>query len=585
MLNGTNIRAMDTTINQGRAYRFLLLFMTLLSLQNSFAQVLESSFKEDLWYKNALIYNLDVKTFKDSDGNGIGDFQGLVYELDYLKSLGVDVIWLAPFQPSPKEDDGYDVADFYSVDSLCGTPGDFADFMFQAHKKGIRVMMDIVINHTSDQHKWFKDSQLGEQSRYRKWYVWSKKRPGDWNKGMVFPGVQKETWSLDKHTGEYFYHRFYKFQPDLNYDNPLVRAESKRIMGYWLNQGIAGFRLDAVPFIIERAYTSTEKPEQDFSMITEFRNFVQWRKSESAILGEVNVLPEENKKYFGEHGEGMHMMFNFYVNQFLFYALATENPQMLIKALEETKDIPQTSQWVNFLRNHDEVDLGRLTPQQRQEVFNAFGPEKRMQLYDRGIRRRLAPMLQNNRKKIELAYSILLSLPGTPSLRYGDEIGMGDNLQLPERMAVRTPMQWSAETNAGFSQGVPFRPVINDSTFSYRSVNVEYQQRDPNSLLNWMEKMIRLRKECPEIGLGIWQTIPLNTQEIMALTFEYEGRSLIVVHNFSSRNLPITLPVSAQTKALYDLLTGQELPITQQQVNLALDGYGYRWFSVNKITR
>ena len=365
---------------------------------------------KDLWYKNTIIYSLDLETFMDANGDGTGDFRGLVRRLDYLHSLGIGTIWLAPFQPTPNRDNGYDISDYYGVDPRHGSSGYFVEFMHQANKRGIKVIIDLVVNHTSNQHPWFQNSRSDKNSPYRDWYLWSKKKPSDWNKGMVFPGVQEETWTYDRKAQAYYYHRFYDFQPDLNIENPQVREEIERIMGFWLELGVAGFRVDAVPFIIETSAPGKKEPDMMFKYISEMRRFLQWRRGDAVFLGEANVLPEVTKKYFGD-GDGIHMMFNFYVNQHLFYALATGDIEPLAEALEATRDIHPTAQWGQFLRNHDELDLGRLTDEQRAKVFEKFGPKKTMQLYDRGIRRRLAPML-GNRPQIELAYSVMFSLPG-----------------------------------------------------------------------------------------------------------------------------------------------------------------------------
>ena len=357
---------------------------------------------EDLWYKNNVIYSLDLETFMDANGDGVGDFEGLTRRLDYLHALGIDTVWLSPFQPSPNRDNGYDISDYYGVDPRHGSSGDFVEFMHQAHKRGIKVIIDLVVNHTSNQHRWFQSACHNRNSPYYHWYVWSKKRPSDWDEGMVFPGVQKGTWTYTKGVREYYFHRFYQFQPDLNVDNPEVRREIRRIMGYWLELGVAGFRIDAVPFIIETPAPGKKKPVMKFEYLSEMRKFLQWRSGDAILLGEANVLPDENRRYFGNHEDRIHIMFNFFVNQHLFYALATSDIGPLVEALEATKDLPPTAQWVQFLRNHDELDLGRLTPDQKAEVYARFGPERRMQVYDRGIRRRLAPMLGDRRHRQSL---------------------------------------------------------------------------------------------------------------------------------------------------------------------------------------
>ena len=424
----------------------------------------------DLWYKNAIIYCLSIGTYLDADGDGIGDFRGLMSRLDYLQGLGVTALWLMPFQPSPGRDDGYDVADYYGVNPRFGTLGDFVEFTKGCNQRGLRVMIDLVVNHTSDQHPWFQEARRDPKSRYRDWYVWSKKKPKNANSGMVFPGVQKSTWSYDDVAKAYYFHRFYDFQPDLNTSNPDVQAEILKIMGFWLQLGVSGFRMDAVPFVISAKGANITKPQEDYEMLRTFSQFLSWREGDAIILGEANVLPDTDMHYFGVAGERMQMMFNFEVNQHLFLAMATADSRSLKKAMQSTKRRPATAQWGQFLRNHDELDLGRLKVEERNAVFAAFGPDPDMQLYNRGIRRRLAPMLEGDRRRLELAYSLMMTLPGTPVIRYGDEIGMGDNLKLPERNCARTPMQWSTEPNAGFTKSDKLvMPVISSGPYSFRA--------------------------------------------------------------------------------------------------------------------
>jgi len=344
----------------------------------------------DLWYKNAIIYCLSVGTYMDANGDGIGDFAGLMRRLDYLHGLGVTAIWLMPVQSSPQKDDGYDVSDYYNVDERYGTLGDFVEFTHAAQQRGIRIIIDLVVNHTSDRHPWFKEARRDPHSQYRDWYVWSKKRPPDANKGVVFPGVQKSTWTYDKVARQWYFHRFYDFQPDLNTSNPRVQAEILKIMGFWVQLGVSGFRMDAVPFVISKKGATVRQPVEQYGMLRNIREFLQWREGDSIILAEANVLPDNDMEYFGNDGDRMHMMFNFQVNQHLFYALAASDVRPLAKALQATRTRPTTAQWGQFLRNHDELDLGRLKPAQRQRVFAKFAPDPGMQLYDRGIRRRLA---------------------------------------------------------------------------------------------------------------------------------------------------------------------------------------------------
>ena len=542
---------------------------------------------DDLWYKNAIIYCLDVETYIDANGDGIGDFEGLTRKLDYLAGLGVTCLWLQPFYPSPNKDNGYDVSDYYGVHSKHGTLGGFVEFMNHAEQLGLRVIVDLVANHTSDQHPWFKSSRRSPESPYRDWYVWSKRRPADHDTGMVFPGVQKTTWTRDPVAKQYYFHRFYKFQPDLNTRNPKVRAELLRIMGFWLQLGVSGFRMDAVPFLISDKGIDAGQA-LDYEMLHEMRDFLQWRRRDAILLAEANVVPKESLEYFGELGDRLQMMLNFPVNQRLFYALATGDIRPLVKALEDTYRRPRAAQWVNFLRSHDELDLGRLTETQRRKVFDAFGPTKDMQLYDRGIRRRLAPMLGNDRAKLELAFSLLFTLPGSPMLQYGDEIGLGDDLSLPERMCARTPMQWSHEKHGGFSNGRRVvRPVIADSVYGYKRVNVEAQRRDPQSLLNWMERKIRMRRECPEISWGDWKIIDTAERGVLIMRYDWDGHALVVLHNFTDE---ARAPRLRRKEIGHDLLVDLLAPHDSRadeggQHVIDLPPFGYRWFRAGGIDR
>src|SRR4051812_16699266 len=425
----------------------------------------------DLWYKNAVIYNCDVRTYLDANGDGVGDFRGLTRRLDYLAGLGISAIWLLPFQPSPWRDDGYDITDHYGVDPAFGDLGDFVRFVEHARDRGLRVLIDLVLNHTSNEHPWFQAARAGDP-RLRDYYVWSPTRPPDAEKGVVFPGVQKTTWSFDRKAGEWYFHRFYDFQPDLNVANPAVRDELEKIIGFWLNLGISGFRVDAVPFLIEPVTASNTAPGPVFDWLRTFRAYLSWRAGDAVLLGEANVERDQIQDYFGVGG--MHMLFNFLANQNLWLAFAREEAAPLVEALRETAGIPGADRWATFLRNNDELDLGRLSDDDRRLVFRRFGPSKRMQLYDRGIRRRLAAMLGGDRRRLELAFALLLALPGTPVVFYGDELGMGDDLALAERAAVRTPMQWSSAPNAGFSSAPRSQlvlPVVARGPFGYRRVN------------------------------------------------------------------------------------------------------------------
>ena len=541
---------------------------------------------DDLWYKNAVIYCLDVAKYVDANGDGVGDFAGLTRRLDYLSGLGVTCIWLQPFYPSPNRDNGYDVSNHYGVDPKLGTFGEFVEFMNHAEQIGLRVIVDLVVNHTSDRHPWFQEARKDPKSPYRDWYVWSKKRPPDYNKGMVFPGVQKATWTRDPVAGEYYFHRFYDFQPDLNTENPAVRNEILRIMGFWIQLGVCGFRMDAVPFLISRkGHHNT--PRKDYEFLHDMRDFLQWRRRDAVLLAEANVPPSESLEYFGDLGDHLQMMLNFPVNQRVFYALATADLKPLITALEATKKRPQAAQWVHFLRSHDELDLGRLTVSQREKVFAAFGPSKDMQLYGRGIRRRLAPMVDNDRRRLELAYSLLFTLPGTPMLQYGDEIGMGENLALPERESARTPMQWSAERHGGFSTARrTVRPVISDPIYGYKRVSVEAQRRDPQSLLNWIERKIRMRRECPEISWGDWKILNTNADDVLVMEYTWRGHSLIVLHNFADKPRAVRIPLAtAGTPTLVDLLWTNDSRAENGHHQIELEPYAYRWFRARGLDR
>jgi maltose alpha-D-glucosyltransferase / alpha-amylase len=542
----------------------------------------------DLWYKNAVIYCLSVGTYMDANGDGIGDFQGLMRRLDYLHGLGVTAVWLMPFQPSPGKDDGYDISDYYGVNPAYGTLGDFIEFTHAAKQRGIRVLIDLVVNHTSDQHPWFRQARSDPNSQFRDWYVWSDQKPANAAKGMVFPGVQKSTWSYDRDAKAWYFHRFYDFQPDLNTSNPKVQAEILKIMGFWIQLGVSGFRMDAVPFVISTKGPKVRKHVEQYDMLRHLREFLQWRQGDSIILAEANVLPETDMEYFGKAGDRMHMMFNFQVNQTLFYGLAAADKRPLVKALKATRTRPATAQWGMFLRNHDELDLGRLTDEQRRVVFNAFGPSKEMQLYDRGIRRRLAPMFSGDRRRLELAYSLMFTLPGTPVVRYGDELGMGDNLDLPERVCARTPMQWSTEPHAGFTKSNhPVVPVIDTGPHAYEHVNAAVQRRDPNSMLNWTERIIRMRKEVPEVGWGDFEAIDSRDEAVLVMRYDWRNNSVLFVHNLDDKPREVNFAVGLNDeldKLLVNLLSEDHSRAREDgRHHLLIDAFGYRWYRVGGL--
>jgi maltose alpha-D-glucosyltransferase/alpha-amylase len=544
----------------------------------------------DRWYEKAVIYCLDIDTFADSDGDGVGDIRGLIGRLDYLARLGVTCIWLNPIHPSPDRDDGYDVADFYNVHPRFGNLGDFAELLHQAGNLGIKVIIDLVVNHTSDQHPWFQSARSDPESRYRDWYVWSETAPPDRKQGMVFPGEQNETWSFDRVAKQYYYHRFYKFQPDLNIKNPRVREEIKKICAFWLQLGVSGFRMDAVPFIIEETEPGSPNPPKDMNYLTALRQHLQWRKGDAVLLAEANVEPDQLKHFFGDTGGSsnrIHMLFDFMLNGRLMLALARRNPEAVIDALRDTPALPEGGQWATFLRNHDEVDLSRLTAEQRDEVFQQFGPDKNMQLYGRGIRRRLAPMLGGDRRRLELAYSLQFTLRGTPVLRYGEEIGMGDDLSLEGRNSIRTPMQWSLSPNAGFSTADPgqlVRPVVSKGEYSYENVNVTSQRHDPTSLLSWFERMIRTLREAPEVGSGTCThvDVPVPTGVLVHRADDITG-TMVFVHNLSEQDGTVDLSVLAG-EAHYpnDVLADRGYPEVGGFEKVEIGGYGYRWIRLRR---
>lgn len=544
----------------------------------------------DRWYSEAVVYCLDIDTYADSDGDGVGDIKGLIGRLDYLARLGVTCLWLHPIHPSPNEDDGYDATDFYNIDPRFGTLGDFAELLHQAGNRGIRVIIDLVVNHTSDQHPWFQSARSSPDSPYRDWYIWSDEQPPDRHQGMVFPGEQHETWSYDRTAKAWYYHRFYRFQPDLNTANPEVRAEIAKIVSFWLQLGVSGFRIDAVPFIIEHTEPGRPNPPKDFEYLTQLRQHVQWRRADAVLLAEANVEPDDLPAYFGDNGGSanrLHMLFDFMLNGRLMLALARHDPEPIIDALRDTPTLPPGGQWATFLRNHDEIDLSRLTAEQREQVFDAFGPEEEMRIYGRGIRRRLAPMLGNDRRRLELAYALQFSLRGTPVLRYGEEIGMGDDLSLPGRQSIRTPMQWSDQPNAGFSSAAAeklVRPVIDSGEYGYQRVNVTAQRRDPGSLLNWFERMIRTLRETPEIGSGSCTHVDVRLPPaVLAHRADGPTGSMLFLHNLGPDKAVLDLgELYPETELPGDVLSDRRYAPVGKFDALELAGYGYRWIRLSR---
>ena len=538
----------------------------------------------DLWYKDAIVYCLDVETYQDDNADGIGDFAGLTERLDHIAGLGATCIWLLPFYPTPNRDNGYDVMDYYNVDPRLGTLGDFVEFVRRAKERGLRIIADLVVNHTSDKHPWFQAARSDPDSPYRDYYVWADEEPEDAPEPLIYEAQDAggSVWEYDEEADAYYFHRFFKHQPDLNIANPVVREEIMRVMGFWLEVGVSGFRLDAAPYLIElRGIEEEAEVAAPYEYLREFREFLSWRQGDAILLAEANVGPEHVKEYFGE-GRRMHMLFNFVANQRLFLALAREDTAPLIEGLGDPPDLPDTGQWAHFLRNHDELTLDQLSDAEREEVFAAFAPEEEAQIFGRGIRRRLPPMLKGDGRQVRMAFSLMLSLPGTPVLRYGQEIGMGDDLSLKGRHSVRTAMQWSDEENGGFSRAAAddlARPVISGGEYGYENLNVEQQRNDPDSFLNWMERMLRLRKDCGEIGWGRWEVIDTGSSDVFAHACHHRSRAIVAVHNLADEEREVELDLSGFPKGhLADLMGDKHYEPADGDVHrLRLDGYGYRW--------
>ncbi|MBA2644211.1 MAG: alpha-amylase family protein [Solirubrobacterales bacterium] len=546
----------------------------------------------DLWWKNAVVYCLDVETFYDSDGDGCGDFAGLTDRLDYLGGIGVSCVWLMPFYPSPRRDDGYDISDFYGVDPRLGTHGDFVAFVRTARDRGIRVIADLVVNHTSDAHPWFQAARADRDSPYRDFYVWSDTKPEEKPGDVVFPDKEDSNWAWDEQAGQWYLHRFYSHQPDLNVANPAVRDELAQIIGFWLEQGLSGFRVDAVPFLLEPMGMPEGSLVDPHELVRDLRSFAQRRNGEAMLLGEVNLEPPEARKFFGdEDGDELHMLFDFVGMQAMYLSLARRNAEPLRTALREAPGIPEDCQWGRFVRNHDELTLDKLSEAERQEVFAAFGPEESLQVFGRGLRRRLPPMLDADQQAIRMVYSLAFSLPGTPVLFYGEEIGMGENLDIEGRLSVRSPMQWSDERHGGFSTADDprslARPVVDDGAFGPEQVNVTRQRREEESLLNWFEKLIRRRRECPEIGFGTLEVLDAGAPGVFAHRCDWDGSTIVALHDLGGRPVTVTLTLDGpdDAEALVDLFSSDALPLDRGSVELKLEAHACRWFRVRRRGR
>ncbi|ADB29848.1 alpha amylase catalytic region [Kribbella flavida DSM 17836] len=541
----------------------------------------------DVWWKNAVVYCLDIETFFDTDGDGRGDIRGLSQRIDHLADLGVTCLWLMPFYPTPDRDDGYDITDFYGVDSRLGTHGDLVELITLAKDRGMRVIADLVVNHTSDQHPWFQSARASRESPYRDWYVWRDEPPENAKEGVVFPDQEDSLWQYDEQAGQYYLHQFYKHQPDLDIANPEVRDEIIRVIGFWLQLGISGFRVDAVPFLLDTGgATDAANLPDPHDYLRDLRAFLSRRSGEAVLLGEVNLPYKETRQFFGdEDGDELTMCFDFIGMQKMYLALARQDPAELVAALRERPAPPEEGQWGTFVRNHDELTLDKLSDAERNEVFAAFGPDENMQLYGRGLRRRLPPMLGNDLRRLKMVYSLLFSLPGTPVLFYGEEIGMGENLAAEGRNAVRTPMQWTDGPTGGFSTADPADlagPVV-EGELSPEHVNVAAQRRDPDSLLNWIKLLIQRYRETPELSWGDSTILEHESPSVFAHRTDCEGGTVVTVHNFADEPATVTLAVAGSGVGVraVDLLQSNAAEIAEDgTVQLELEPYGCRWFRI-----
>jgi maltose alpha-D-glucosyltransferase/alpha-amylase len=534
----------------------------------------------DDWYKDAIFYELHVKAFQDGDGDGIGDFRGLTSRLDYLKDLGVDCLWLLPFYPSPLRDDGYDIADYNDVSPGYGTMADFEEFLRQAHRRGLRVIADLVVNHTSDAHRWFQEGRRDPTSPYRDYYVWSPDDQRYKQARIIFVDTEKSNWTWDPVAGAYYWHRFFSHQPDLNYDNPAVQDAILDAMRFWLDRGLDGFRCDAVPYLFEREGTSCENLPETHAFLKRMRADVDRAYRGRVLLAEANQWPKDVRPYFG-NGDEFHMAFHFPLMPRLFMAVHREDRRPIVDMFVHTPKIPDGCQWCLFLRNHDELTLEMCTDPERDYMYFAYAQDPRMKC-NVGIRRRLLPLLDNDRGRLMLLNALLFSLPGTPIVYYGDEIGMGDNIHLGDRNGVRTPMQWSADRNAGFSAALPeqlYSPVITDPVYGYQAVNVESQQRAPGSLLAWMRRLIAARKSTRAFGRGALRFLDADNGRVLAYLREHDGDAVLVVANLAGSVQAATLRLDGFAGARpVDLLDGARLPpVTGQPYVFTCGPYGFYW--------
>jgi maltose alpha-D-glucosyltransferase / alpha-amylase len=542
--------------------------------------------QDGLWYKDAIIYQVHVRTFHDSNGDGIGDFRGLAEKLDYLQELGITVLWLMPFFPSPLRDDGYDIADYRSVHPSYGTLDDFKSFLAAAHQRGIRVIVEMVSNHTSDQHPWFQESRSSRDNPRRDWYVWSDTDTRYKGARIIFLDTETSNWARDPVSKSYYWHRFFSHQPDLNYDNPAVREEMWAIMQFWLEMGVDGFRLDAVPYLIEREGTSCENLPETHAVLKEFRNKLDKHFPGRMLLAEANQWPADLRPYFGD-GDEFHMAFHFPVMPRMFMSVQLEDRKPIMDILQQTPAIPDQCQWCLFLRNHDELTLEMVTDIERDYMYDTYAGDKAMRL-NLGIRRRLAPLLDNDRRRVELMNGMLMSLPGTPIIYYGDEIGMGDNVHLGDRNGVRTPMQWDGGWNAGFSSADPenlYSPLILNPVYGYPAVNVYAQKRSSHSLLAWMKRIISARKSTQVFGRGSIEFLHPANHRVLAYVRQLKAETVLVVNNLSSSAQAVELDLRRYKGNILVEMSGRNIfpRIGDLPYLLTMGPYQFFWFRLRRI--
>ncbi len=539
----------------------------------------DSQTPDTFWYKDTILYEVYVRAFNDSNADGHGDLRGLTEKLDYLQELGVDCLWLSPIYPSPLRDDGYDISNYYEIHPDYGNLDDFSELLKEAHQRDIRIIMDLVLNHTSDKHPWFRAARANRRSLFRDYYVWNDNDQKYSDARIIFVDSEDSNWTKDEQAGQYYWHRFFASQPDLNYDNPNVQDEMLRIMSFWLDLGVDGFRADAVPYLFERDGTNCENLPETHDFLKRVRRFINEYYPGRVLLAEANQWPEDVLPYFGDGSDEFHMGFHFPVMPRIYMALRKMDRTPLVWIMNRTPQLTESCQWCIFLRNHDELTLEMVTEDERNWMWDEYAPDPRMRL-NMGIRRRLAPLLDNDRRKIELVNSMLFTFPGSPIIYYGDEIGMGDNIWLPDRNGVRTPMQWTSADDAGFSE-VPvqsiYTPVIDNDVYGPKQVNTESQRKDPNSLWSTIRHMIAIRKQHRAFGWGDFSWLDCGNEAVAAYERVHQNEQIIVLNNLSDQTQPVKAPLSGRSRALTDLLTGKTFAGHDEKIELDLKPYQYLW--------